>query len=114
MKKLEIKAKKLRQDTFKLFISKGEAHLGGSFSMIEAFTEVISSQEDLFGSLLFRTTSGMAIAFPKEFEGVIRPIIDVFTEPDQRLLDLKRIGQTDLNLEEKLSEKMKLQLKLWR
>ena len=76
--------------------------------MIEAFTEVISSQEDLFGSLLFRTTSGMAIAFPKEFE-VIRPIIDVFTEPDQRLLDLKRIGQTDLNLEAKLSEKMKLQ-----
>ena len=85
-----------------------------NFSMIEAFTEVISSQEDLFGSLLFRTTSGMAIAFPKEFEGVIRPIIDVFTEPDQRLLDLKRIGQTDLNLEAKLSEKMKLQLKLWR
>ena len=85
-----------------------------NFSMIEAFTEVISSQEDLYGSLLFRTTSGMAIAFPKEFEGVIRPIIDVFTEPDQRLLDLKRIGQTDLNLEAKLSEKMKLQLKLWR
>ena len=82
--------------------------------MIEAFTEVISSQEDLFGSLLFRTTSGMAIAFPQQFEELIRPIIDVFTEPDQRLLDLKRIGQTDLNLEAKLSQKMKLQLKLWR
>ena len=25
------KAKKLRQDTFKAFIEKGEAHLGGSF-----------------------------------------------------------------------------------
>jgi len=34
-KKLEIKAKKLRQDTFLAFIEKGEAHLGGSFSMIE-------------------------------------------------------------------------------
>jgi len=29
------KAKKLRQDTFKAFIEKGEAHLGGSFSIIE-------------------------------------------------------------------------------
>ena len=26
---------KLRQDTFSAFIKKGEAHLGGSFSMIE-------------------------------------------------------------------------------
>ena len=33
--KLEKKAKKLRQDTFLAFIQKGEAHLGGSFSMIE-------------------------------------------------------------------------------
>ena len=32
---LKIKATKLRQDTFKAFIQKGEAHLGGSFSMIE-------------------------------------------------------------------------------
>ena len=29
------KAKKLRQDTFIAFIEKGEAHLGGSFSIIE-------------------------------------------------------------------------------
>ena len=35
MKKLEKKAFKLRQETFKAFIEKGEAHLGGSFSMIE-------------------------------------------------------------------------------
>ncbi len=34
-KYLEKKAKKLREDTFSLFIEKGEAHLGGSFSMIE-------------------------------------------------------------------------------
>ena len=34
-KNLEKKALKLRQDTFKAFIKKGEAHLGGSFSMIE-------------------------------------------------------------------------------
>ena len=34
-KYLEKKAKKLREDTFSLFIEKGEAHLGGSFSIIE-------------------------------------------------------------------------------
>ena len=34
-KKLKNKAKKLRQDTFLLFIKKKEAHVGGSFSMIE-------------------------------------------------------------------------------
>jgi len=33
--KLKNKAKKLRQNTFLAFIEKGEAHLGGSFSMIE-------------------------------------------------------------------------------
>jgi transketolase len=35
MKSLIKKALKLRQDTFKEFIKKSEAHLGGSFSMIE-------------------------------------------------------------------------------
>ena len=35
--KLKEKALKLRIDTFNAFIKKGEAHLGGSFSMIEIF-----------------------------------------------------------------------------
>ena len=33
--KLKNKAKQLRIDTFNAFIKKGEAHLGGSFSIIE-------------------------------------------------------------------------------
>ncbi len=37
-KKLKEKAKKLRQKTFESFVKKGEAHLGGSFSMIEIIT----------------------------------------------------------------------------
>jgi transketolase N-terminal domain/subunit len=52
-KKLEKKAKKLRQDTFLAFIEKGEAHLGGSFSMIEiliSLYEIILKKND-------RTTS---------------------------------------------------------
>ena len=45
------KAKKLRQDTFNAFIKQGEAHLGGSFSMIEillALYEVVLAKEDKF------------------------------------------------------------------
>ena len=50
-KKLRNKAKKLRQDTFLAFIKKGEAHLGGSFSMIEILLtlyEVIIKKNDKF------------------------------------------------------------------
>ena len=49
--KLINKAKKLRKDTFLAFIKKGEAHLGGSFSMIEilgALYEVILKKRDKF------------------------------------------------------------------
>jgi transketolase len=35
LKKLKLKALKLRQDTLMMFQKKKEAHLGGSFSMIE-------------------------------------------------------------------------------
>lgn len=45
------KAKKLRQDTFNAFIEQGEAHLGGSFSMIEmliALYETVLKEEDKF------------------------------------------------------------------
>ena len=50
-KKLITKAKKLRQNTFLAFIQKGEAHLGGSFSMIEILLtlyEVIIKKNDKF------------------------------------------------------------------
>ena len=50
-KKLTNKARKLRQDTFLAFIKKGEAHLGGSFSMIETLLilyEVIMKNNDKF------------------------------------------------------------------
>jgi transketolase len=45
------KAKKLRQDTFNAFIEHGEAHLGGSFSIIEiiiALYETVLNEEDKF------------------------------------------------------------------
>ena len=51
LKRLEILAKKLRQETFKMFIKKGEAHLGGSFSLIETLVllfEKILKKKDKF------------------------------------------------------------------
>jgi len=48
---LIIKAKKLRLDTFNAFIKHGEAHLGGSFSVIEmliALYEVVLTGDDKF------------------------------------------------------------------
>ncbi len=50
-KKFKDKALKLRQDTFNEFVKKGEAHLGGSFSMIEILLtlyEVIIKKNDKF------------------------------------------------------------------
>lgn len=50
-KNLIKQAKKLRIDTFKAFIKKGEAHLGGSFSIIEiliSLYEVILTKKDKF------------------------------------------------------------------
>jgi len=50
-KHLVDKALKLRQDTFNAFIEHGEAHLGGSFSIIEALIalhEEVLSKEDKF------------------------------------------------------------------
>jgi transketolase len=49
--KLKKKATQLRQETFLAFIKKGEAHLGGSFSMIETLIsiyEVILKKKDKF------------------------------------------------------------------
>jgi len=50
-KKLIGKAQKLRQDTFLSFIKKGEAHLGGSFSIIEILItlyDIILKKNDKF------------------------------------------------------------------
>ena len=50
-KNLIDKALKLRQDTFNAFIEHGEAHLGGSFSMIEmllALHEEVLTSDDKF------------------------------------------------------------------
>ena len=51
LEELKQKAESLRRKTFMAFIEKGEAHLGGSFSMIEALIviyDIILKKEDKF------------------------------------------------------------------
>ena len=51
LKELKNKAAELRVKTFNAFIEKGEAHLGGSFSMIELLItiyELIITKKDKF------------------------------------------------------------------
>ena len=51
LEKLKQKAENLRRKTFMAFIEKGEAHLGGSFSMIEILLtiyEIILKKNDKF------------------------------------------------------------------
>ena len=54
-KNLVEKALKLRQQTFQAFVEHGEAHLGGSFSIIElliALYEKVIKKEDMVDVLL--------------------------------------------------------------
>ena len=51
IKNLKKKALDLRRETFNMFIKKGEAHLGGSFSLIETLLtifEIVLKRKDKF------------------------------------------------------------------
>ena len=64
IKKLEKKALDLRQKTFLKFIEIGEAHLGGSFSMIEiiiSLYEKLLKKNDIF--VLSKAHSSIPMAF---------------------------------------------------
>ena len=61
------KAKKLRQATFNTFIERGEAHLGGSFSMIEMLItlyEKILKEEVMFLHRLLMVPSSPSAGEP--------------------------------------------------
>ena len=71
--KLINKAKLLRQKTFDAFIEKGEAHLGGSFSMIEILLFIYENflgKKDKF--ILFKLSLLFSKGFAKPF---LSPII---------------------------------------
>lgn len=83
-KKLEHKAKKLRQDTFLAFIKKGEAHLGGSFSIIEiiiALFDFIIKKNDKF--ILSKSHSSFPLCLLLREKG-LNPKLTTHLEIDQK------------------------------
>ena len=83
-KKLKKKGKKLRQDTFLAFIEKGEAHLGGSFSMIEtliALYEIILKKNDKF--ILSKSHSSFPLCLLLKEKG-LNPKITTHLEIDTK------------------------------
>ena len=53
VKDLEKKALKLRQETFQEFVRRGEAHLGGSFSMIEILLYIYEVKKRRYDKFIF-------------------------------------------------------------
>ena len=83
-KKLINKARKLRQDTFLAFIKKGEAHLGGSFSMIEILLtlyEVIMKKDDKF--ILSKAHASFPLCLLLEEKG-LKPQLTTHLEIDKK------------------------------
>ena len=69
-----------------------------NFSLIEGFAEIIRSEPGLEGRILYRTPSGMAIAFPREVAPLIGSVVNAFAEDlddVQRLLEEGRALLTD-------------------
>ena len=83
-KKLTFLAKKLRQDTFLSFIKKGEAHLGGSFSIIEILIilyEKVLNKKDKF--ILSKSHASYPLCIILKNKG-LRPKMTTHLEIDQK------------------------------
>ncbi len=83
-KKLISKAKKLRQKTFKSFIETGEAHLGGSFSMIETLVilyDIILKKNDKF--ILSKAHASFPLCLLLKEKG-LRPKLSTHLEIDEK------------------------------
>jgi len=84
IKKLELKALKLRQDTLAMFQKKKEAHLGGSFSMIEmivALYSTIIKKKDKF--ILSKAHASFPLCILLKEKG-LKPKITTHLEIDEK------------------------------
>ena len=84
IKKLEKKALYLRQKTFNEFIRKGEAHLGGSFSMIEIIITLYNSilkKKDKF--ILIKSHASFPLCILLEEKG-LKPKLTTHLEIDEK------------------------------
>lgn len=61
--------------------------------LADGFAAIAKDNPQLISSLLFRTTSGMAISYPETLDGALGPIVRAFTEPDDRVRALWQEGR---------------------
>jgi hypothetical protein len=64
-----------------------------NFNMVESFVEIAKLNDHLVSSLLFRTPSGMAISYPRDYFEKLSGTVNAFTESDERIRKLHLEGQ---------------------
>lgn len=64
-----------------------------NFQMVDSFVEIAKQNDYLLSSILFRTPSGMAISYPKEYYDRLASTVHAFTESDQRVKKLHSEGR---------------------
>ncbi|MEE2998741.1 MAG: class I SAM-dependent methyltransferase [Pseudomonadota bacterium] len=64
-----------------------------NFQMVQSFAKIAEQNEQLISSILFRTPSGMAISYPKEYSEKLSRIVHSFTESDERIKALYEKGR---------------------
>ena len=69
-----------------------------NFNMVDSFVEIAKSNSSLVSSLLFRTPSGMAISYPKEFYEDLNATVNAFTEKDGTVKMLHSQGKKETKL----------------
>ena len=64
-----------------------------NFQMVDSFVAIANSNDHLNSSLLFRTPSGMGVSYPHKFTDQLAPIVNAFTESDERVNALHQEGR---------------------
>lgn len=67
-----------------------------NFQMVDSFVEIANKNDHLLSALLFRTPSGMAISYPKEYFEQLSATVHAFTENDQRVKALHLEGKKNM------------------
>lgn len=70
-----------------------------NFSLLESFTKIVQGNPTLEGHILFRTPSGIAIAFPSSVRLLIGEAVHAFSEPDEQVQTLLKTGRQNIAAE---------------
>jgi predicted O-methyltransferase YrrM len=68
-----------------------------NFQMVNSFAEIAAQNNHLISSILFRTPSGMAISYPKEYVEKLSGTVNAFTESDERVRALHSEGRKNIS-----------------